>query len=119
MFISLLIVNFLVALLICAMIVLPFRGSLLKLLRRRFSDEASVLWARYLVFAIFTFSISVGTRVWDLEKFVLSTGGSVLTLDQAALEVYKTAIATLQINAILLFVILVVAWVASLIKSKP
>ena len=119
MFISLLIVNFLVAVLICAMVVLPFRGTLLKLLKRRFSEESAALWTRYLIFAIFTFSISIGTRVWDLEKLVFSTGGLVLTLDQAALEVYKTAIATLQINAILLFVILVFAWIASLIKSKP
>jgi len=118
MFISFLIANLLVAILVCAVIALPFRSSLLKYLKSRFSEEASVVWARYLVLAIFIIGISVGTRVWDLEKFVSSTDSIVLTPDLAALEIYKTTIATLQIVATLLFVILVVAWISSLIKKN-
>ncbi len=117
MFIVFLIVNFIVALIVGVAIVLPFRKPILNLLRSRFSEEAAVVWGKYLALAIIIIGITVGTRVWDLEKFVPSTGGLELTRDFAAIEVYKTTIATLQVDALLLFVVLVATWVGSILKK--
>ncbi len=118
MFITFLVVNFAVALMVGVMIVLPFRKPLLNLMRRRFSEEASVVWEKYLALAIIIIGITVGTRVWELEDYVPSVGSLELTSDLIAIEVYKTTIATLQIDAVLLFVVLVVAWVGSLISKR-
>src|SRR5690606_41437817 len=70
MFLSLLLVTFLVALAVSALAVRLFRPSLDGILKRIITDAISTAWLKYLTFAIYVVGISKGVRVYDLERYV-------------------------------------------------
>jgi hypothetical protein len=119
MFLTLLLVTFLIALATSLAVVKLFRGALSSILERIVSPELSSAWHRYLDFAICVVGISGGVRVWQLERYITpqntDTEIIVLNADRWVLEIYRTLIGTLQSNAWLLLVFFVAALIAYVI----
>jgi hypothetical protein len=118
MFITLLVVNFLVSLLVCFIIVRIFQTPISKILQRLIAEEISATWGKYMTFAIYVVGISGGVRIWDLEKYITQhiQGGAIveLTNERWVLEIYLTIIGTLQSNAwmlLLFFIFTLIAYV--------
>ena len=120
MFITLLIVTFVIAIVVSSIAVVVFKKPIDKILVRIISDEISKAWSKYLMFAIYITGISSGVRVWDLEKYItrpmLEHGEIVqLTTERWVLEVYRTVIGTLQGIAWMLLVFFIFALIAYVI----
>jgi len=120
MFITLLIVTFAIAFVVCSIVVLFFGKPLDKILARIISEQISTAWLRYLKFAIYVTGISSGVRIWDLEKYITKPMYEhaeivQLTGQRWVLEVYRTIIGTLQGIAWMLLVFFVFALIAYVI----
>jgi len=120
MFVTLLIVTFVIAFSVSTVIVVFFKKPLDKILARIISDEISKAWSKYLLFAIYVTGISSGVRIWDLEKYITEPryeGSKIvqLTSERWVLEVYRTIISTLQGVAWMLLVFFVFALIAYVI----
>ncbi len=70
MFITLLIVTFLIAFVVSSIVVLIFAKPINTILARIISGEISRAWSMYLKFAIYVTGISSGVRIWQLEKYI-------------------------------------------------
>ncbi|MBK7868558.1 MAG: hypothetical protein IPJ75_17060 [Ignavibacteriales bacterium] len=70
MLITLLIFNFLVALLTCGIIAYFFKKPLDTIFQRLIKEDIYIAWSRYILFAIFVVGISGGVRIWELEKYL-------------------------------------------------
>jgi ABC-type multidrug transport system fused ATPase/permease subunit len=131
MFITLLIVTFVIAFVVSTIVARFFRQPIDKILARIITDEISKAWSKYLLFAIYVTGISSGVRIWALEKYITQPqleGAQIVTLtgQRWVLEVYRTVIETLQGIAWMLLVFFVFALVAYVIvrafelkRSKP
>jgi len=120
MVISLLVVNFAVAALMSALVVMLFKKPISNILQKLVQDDIYLAWARYLVFAIYVVGISGGVRVWELEKY-LSPGKEgpngervvlQLTSERWVIEVYQTIIGSLQSSIWMLLVFFIFALIA-------
>jgi len=117
MFITLLIFNFLVSFLTCAIIAYSFRKPLDTIFHRLVKEDIYVAWSRYVLFAIFVVGISGGVRIWELEKYLNTnekTGAYtyLLTTERWALEIYRAIMGTLEANAWMLLFVFLFALVA-------
>ena len=117
MFLTLLIVTFIVATVVSVIVAKAFTKPVDQILKRIIADEISAAWRRYLMFALYVVGISSGVRIWDLEKYITKPPYKdaeliQLTGDRWVLEVYRTVIETLQGLAWVLLVFFVVALVA-------
>lgn len=122
MFITLLLVTFVISIAVSTIVVYFFYKPIDAILKRILLDEISKVWARYLYFAIYVVGVSTGVRIWDLEKYVTpqtyeKTANGVqippeLTQERWVLEVYRTVIESLQGIAWLLLVFFIVALIA-------
>lgn len=119
MFLTLLVVTFLIALATSAAVILLFRGALSAILSRIVSVELASAWHRYLNFAICVVGVSDGVRIWQLERYITPHEKNaeilVLNADRWVLEIYRTLIGTLQSNAWLLLVFFAAALIAYVI----
>ncbi len=120
MFITLLIITFVIALVVSSIVVLIFAGPINAILARIISDQISRAWSKYLKFAIYVTGISSGVRIWDLEKYITEPrfeGSKIIELnaERWVLELYRTIIGTLQGIAWMLLVFFVFALVAYVI----
>ena len=119
MFVTLLIVTFVIALATSLVVVRVFRTPIRTILNRVVSPELSGAWHRYLSFAIVVVGVSGGVRIWELEKYITARVHDevpiVLNSDRWILEVYRTLIGTLQSTAWLLLVFFVFALIAYVI----
>lgn len=120
MFVTLLVVTFVIAFVVSSVVVLMFAKPIDKILVRIISDEISKAWSKYLKFAIYVTGISAGVRIWALEKYITKPGYEgaeivELNTERWVLEVYRTIIATLQGVAWMLLVFFVFALVAYVI----
>jgi hypothetical protein len=119
MFLSLLIVSFIVAIVICVIVSLIFKKPVSRIMQRLIPDDISSAWSKYVNFAIYVVGISGGTRIWDLEKYINPSGkdNTILELTQVRwnLEIYHTVIATLQSVAWMMLVFFLVALIAYVI----
>ncbi len=120
MFITLLIVTFVIAFVVSSIVVLMFNRPIDKILARIISDEISKAWLKYLKFAIYVTGISSGVRIRSLEKYItrpmLEHAEIVqLTTERWVLEVYRTVIGTLQGVAWMLLVFFIFALIAYVI----
>ena len=112
MLITLLIFNFLVALLTCGIIAYFFKKPLDTIFQRLVKEDIYIAWSRYILFAIFVVGISGGVRIWELEKYLNTnekTGAYIYTLtaERWAIEIYRAIMGTLEATAwMLLFVFL-------------
>lgn len=115
MFLTLLLVTFLIAAAIATMTAVLFSKPIKNILGRLVSDELAPIWLRYLLFAIYVVGISGGVRVWEIEKYITpEKDGRLLVLnsDRWVIEVYKTIIGTLQSVAWMLLVFFLFALLA-------
>ena len=122
MFLSLLLVTFLVALGVSALTARLFAPSLDGILRRVITDAISAAWLKYMTFAIYVVGVSKGVRVYELERYVNPErwqpehgGPLILNANRWVLEVYRTVIEALQGIAWLLLVFFVFALIAYVI----
>jgi len=120
MFITLLIVTFLIAVLVSGIVSKIFQNSISKILQRILNDSISTAWQKYLSFAIYVVGISNGVRIWQLERYITPSAGSetqilILTTERWVMEVYRTIIGTLQGIAWLLLVFFIFALIAFVI----
>lgn len=121
MFLTLLLITFAIAFVVCSVVVLIFGKPIGSILRRIIADEISTAWLRYLKFAIYVTGISAGVRVWELEKYITGSRYDAevkmveLTRDRWVLEVYRTVIGTLQGVGWMLLVFFVFALIAYVI----
>lgn len=118
MFVTLLVVTFLVAAGVAFIVVRVFASSIDRILRRLVSDELSSAWLKYLKFATVVVGISSGVRIHELEQYITPNRWQkdaqvvALTNERWILEIYRTVIETLQGIAWLLLVFFAVALVA-------
>ncbi len=116
MFVTLLLVTFVVALIVSFVVVRLFEKPIDAVLGRIIAEDISVAWERYLKFAIYIVGVSGGVRVWQLERYIMPGEEDVepLVLNGArwTLEVYRTIIGTLQSVAWMLLVFFLVAMIA-------
>jgi hypothetical protein len=120
MFLTLLIVTFLVATAISTIVALVFKKPADQILKRIIADEVSTVWRRYLMFALYVVGISSGVHIRDLEKYITTPtvkGVEVLQLtsERWFLEVYRTTIGSLQGLAWALLVFFICALLAFII----
>ncbi len=120
MFLTLLIVTFLISVLVAFIVASLFKKPISKILNRIIDEDISQAWLRYLMFALYVVGVSSGVRVWDLEKYITAPakeGAEIvaLNMDRWILEVYRTIIGTLQGVAWTLLVFFLFALVAYVI----
>lgn len=120
MFVTLLIVTFVIAFAVSTIVARFFREPLDKILSRIIADDISRTWSKYLIFAIYVTGISSGVRIWDLEKYITEPrfeGAKIVNLtgQRWIFEVYRTVIETLQGIAWMLLVFFVFALIAYVI----
>ena len=123
MFLSLLVVTFIIATLASAAVARAFRRSIERILTRIIADEISAAWRRYITFALYVVGISGGVRIWDLEKYITprptpqgaEAKAILLTTDRWILEIYRTVISTLQSLTWILLVFFAFALIAYVI----
>lgn len=119
MFLSLLLVTFVVAVGAAAFVAALFSRPIRAILDRLVSAELGTAWLRYLKFAIYVTGISGGVRIWDLEKYITARGPEeqviVLNTERWILEIYRTVIQTLQATAWMLLVFFVFSLIAYVI----
>lgn len=113
MFVTLLIVTFVIAFTVSGIVAWFFKGAITQILSRIIADDISKAWSKYLIFAIYVTGISSGVRIWAIEKYVTET--TALTGQRWVFEVYRTVIETLQGIAWMLLVFFVFALVAYVI----
>lgn len=118
MFIALLLVTFLLALAVSALVARLFARPLQSILQRIIDDPISEAWVRYMKFAILVVGVSAGVRIGELEKYITPLRFNdkaqivPLTGERWVLEVYRTVIESLQGIAWLLLVFFVAALIA-------
>lgn len=116
MFLTLLVVTFVIAALVSFVVARLFDRSLRQILARLVAEDLSTAWHRYIVFAIYVVGISGGVRIWSLEQYIMprERNAAPLTLnpDRWTLEVYRTVIGTLQSVAWMLLVFFAFALIA-------
>ena len=120
MFLTLLLVTFIISISVCFIIVRIFNKSLIGILNRLIEESISDAWLKYLKFAIYVVGISSGVRIWELEKYITPTDPEkseiiILNTDRWILEVYRTIIGTLEGIAWLLLVFFIFAMIAYVI----
>lgn len=116
MFLTLLLVTFLIALATSTLVAALFNRPVQKILDRLVSEELGATWKRYILFAIYVVGISGGVRVWELERYITprtrDEAPIILNSDRWVLEVYKTVVGTLQSVAWMLLVFFLFALLA-------
>jgi hypothetical protein len=118
MFITLLIIKFVIALLVSLLTVLVFRKAIHKILKRLVSEDIFTAWSRYILFAIFVVGIAGGINLWQIDRYITPDDkGNILQLTQErwVLEIYRSVIDTLVSIAWLLMVFFVFALIAFVI----
>ncbi|MCI0695099.1 hypothetical protein L0337_24200 [candidate division KSB1 bacterium] len=115
MFVTLLLITFIIAAATSTVIAFLFSKPIKKILGRLITEELAPTWQRYLLFAIYVVGISGGVRVWDIEKYITpDKEGKLLALnsDRWVIEIYKTVIGTLQSVAWMLLIFFLFALLA-------
>jgi hypothetical protein len=119
MFITLLVVTFLISLGVSFIVARIFAKPIDDILKRIIADAISQAWVKYLKFAIYVVGVSSGVRILDFEKYItppqLQRGAIELTRDRWVLEIYRTIIDSLEGLAWLLLVFFVIALIAFVI----
>jgi hypothetical protein len=116
MFLTLLLVTFLIALAASTLVASLFNRPVKKILDRLVSEELGATWKRYILFAIYVVGVSGGVRVWEIERYITPRSKEdapiLLNSDRWVLEVYKTVVGTLQSVAWMLLVFFLFALLA-------
>ena len=118
MFMTLLLVAFLLSSAVSWGISRAFSQPMQSILARIIADPTSEAWVRYLKFAILVVGISSGVRIGEIERYISPNNWQekpeilALTNERWVLEVYRTVIETLQGVAMMLLAFFVISLVA-------
>lgn len=119
MFITLLIVTFLIASAVALLVSRWFAAPIQRILAQIVDVDITYAWTMYLRFAVLVVGISSGVRIFQLERYISppmygpeNAEVLQLTSDRWVLEIYRTIIGTLQGIAWVLLVFFVVALLA-------
>ena len=121
MFVLLLVITLLISLAISFAVMKAFAKPLNAILYRIIADSISAAWLKYLKFAILVVGVSSGVRVREFEKYIMPSRWDKdakvveFTVERWVLELYQTAIETLQGIAWMLLVFFMFALVAYVI----
>ena len=120
MFLTLLLVTFLIAALMSFLVVRLFTRPIERILKRIIADEISEAWVKYIKFGLYVVGISSGVRINQLERYITRPAVEnaeivSLTLERGVLEVYRTVISALEGLAAALLVFFIVALIAFVI----
>jgi hypothetical protein len=119
MFLSLLLVTFLLAATVSFGVVKLFDKPIAAILLRLIQDEISEAWRRYIKFAAFVVGISGGVRIHQLERYISAPHKDaqvlVLNAERWTLELYRTVIETLQSIAWMYLIFFIFALIAYVI----
>ena len=119
MFLTLLVVTFVIALGVSAIVIQMFSTSILKILQRIVDDELANAWHQYIKFAAYVVGVSGGVRIYQLEQYINAPHKDVevlaLTTQAWTLEIYRTVIGTLQSLAWMLLLVFIFALIAFVI----
>jgi len=121
MFLTLLLVTFVVSVLVSLAVARMFANSIESILNRVIADAISAAWLRYMKFAILVVGVSAGVRIYELEKYISPARNGQdskvleLTQERWILELYRAVIEALQGIAWLLLVFFVFALIAYVI----
>ena len=125
-FLLLLIVTLSIAVIVSSSVIFFFKKPIDSIFARIIGEEISVVWRKFLVFALFVVGVSSGVNVWKLERFIEpETEGHirpVLSPEFWGLEIYRTIISTLGGLAwalLLFFIASLLAFVIVKRKEKP
>ena len=131
MFLTLLLVTFLISVSVSFLVVRLFTRPIGKILERIIADEISDAWVKYITFGLYVVGISSGVRINQLERYITRPPVEdaevvTLTFERGVLEVYGTVISSLQGLAGALLVFFIVALIAFVIvrivelpRAKP
>ena len=117
MFLTLLLVTFVISVAVSFAVASIFRRPIERILKRIIADEISDAWVRYITFGLYVVGISSGVRVYELERYITRPPVEnaeilSLTMERWVLEVYRTIIGALQGLAWVLLLFFVVALIA-------
>lgn len=117
MFLTLLLVTFLISVLVSWLVVLLFTRPIDSILKRIIADEISSAWVKYITFGLYVVGISSGVRINQLERYItrppIQNAEIVpLNFERWVLEVYRTVISVLQGLAGVLLIFFIVALIA-------
>ena len=119
MFLTLLVVTFMIALGVSAIVIQMFSTSILKILQRIVADELANAWHQYIKFAAYVVGVSGGVRIYQLEQYINAPHKDVevlaLTTQAWTLEIYRTVIGTLQSLAWMLLLVFIFALITFVI----
>ena len=119
MFLTLLVVTFVIALGVSAIVIHMFSASILKILQRIVADELANAWHQYIKFAAYVVGVSGGVRIYQLERYIDAPHKDfevlALTTQAWTLEIYRTVIGTLQSLAWMLLLVFIFALIAFVI----
>ncbi|GAB6259939.1 hypothetical protein L4174_004630 [Photobacterium sp. CCB-ST2H9] len=119
MFLSLLVVTFVIAVCVCFIVSKLFSQPIDVILERLVASDIAFAWTKYLKFAIYVVGISGGVRIYSLEEFLRAPSENftppVLTTERWVLEIYRTIIESLQSIAWMLLVFFIFALIAYVI----
>lgn len=120
MFLTLLLVTFLISALVSFVVVLLFTRPIDKILARIIADEISDAWVKYIKFGLYVVGISSGVRIYELERYITRPpikDAEIISLtpERWVLEVYRTVISVLQGLAGVLLIFFIVALIAFVI----
>lgn len=121
MSIVLLLITLLLAVAVSMAVIYLFSKPLDNILKRIIADEISAAWLMFLKFAILVVGVSAGVRIREIEKYAAPLRGDKearifdFTFERWVLEIYRTAIETLQGIAWMLLVFFIFALVAYVI----
>lgn len=117
MFLTLLLVTFVISALVSLLVVRLFTSPIGRILGRIIADEISEAWVRYITFGLYVVGISSGVRINQLERYItrppVENAEIVsLTSERWVLEVYRTIISALEGLAGALLIFFIVALIA-------
>ncbi|HWT72814.1 MAG TPA: hypothetical protein VN361_11570 [Oxalicibacterium sp.] len=121
MFVILLLVSLLTSVVISVAVIAAFSRPMNAILYRIIADAISAAWLKYMKFAILVVGISSGVRIREFEQYLAparwdrSAHAADLTAERWLLELYRTAIETLQGIAWMLLVFFMFALLAFVI----
>ena len=119
MFYTLLAVTFVLAMIVSVLVVRAFDKPISAIFGRIIQDEIGSAWCRYIKFAAYVVGISGGVRIYQLERYISAPRKDVevlvLTNERWTIEIYRTAIETLQSIAWMYLVVFVFALLAYVI----
>ncbi len=120
MFITLLIVNLIVSLLVCYIVARIFRDPVSKILQRLIAEDISQAWSKYIIFTIYVVGISGGVEIYKLEQYIapkVNAEALELTTERWILEIYRCIIETLKSDAWMLLIFFMFVLIAYVIMK--